>query len=211
MSRFRVQEKNPSEALARAAGRVCGVDEAGRGPLAGPVVAAAVILDAGHPIAGLRDSKQLSPASRERLAIEIRRHALCFAIALASVEEIDALNILQASLLAMRRAVEELHPAARFALIDGNQLPRLPIAARAIVGGDAIEPAISAASILAKTHRDTLMRSFANRYPGYGFETHVGYPTPAHLACLRERGPCAIHRRSFAPVRQAMAEFGIDG
>lgn len=199
------------EAPARAAGRACGVDEAGRGPLAGPVVAAAVILDPHRPIDGLRDSKRLSAASRERLAAEIRGHALCFAIAEASVEEIDAMNILQASLVAMARAIEALRPAARFALIDGNRLPRLSIAARALVGGDASEPAISAASILAKTHRDALMRVFARRYPGYGFEHHVGYPTPAHLACLRQRGPCAIHRRSFAPVRQAMTAFGVGG
>ena len=197
------------EAPARALGRVCGVDEAGRGPLAGPVAAAAVILDVRRPIAGLRDSKQLSPAARERLADVIRRQALCFATAEATVEEIDTLNILQASLLAMTRAIDRLSPAARFALIDGNRLPRLSIPARTIVGGDATEPAISAASILAKTHRDALMRACALQYPGYGFDQHVGYPTPAHLACLRERGPCPIHRRSFAPVRQAIASFGV--
>jgi ribonuclease HII len=210
MPRRPARSDEPLEAPARTAARTCGVDEAGRGPLAGPVVAAAVILDAHHPIVGLRDSKQLSAAARERLAVEIRRHALCFAIAEASVEEIDSLNILQASLLAMRRAIEQLQPAARFAIVDGMQLPRLSIPGRAIVGGDASEPAISAASILAKTHRDALMRDFADAYPGYGFESHVGYPTPAHLASLRIRGPCLIHRRSFAPVRQALADLCIN-
>ena len=192
---------NLFEAPARALGRVCGTDEAGRGPLAGPVVAAAVILDPRRPIDGLRDSKQLSKTAREALAQAIRARALAWQVAAASVQEIDELNILQASLLAMRRAIEALQPAARFALIDGNQLPRLAIPARAIVGGDALEPAICAASILAKTHRDALMRQLDRAHPGYGFATHVGYPTPEHLARLRERGPCAAHRRSFAPVR----------
>lgn len=196
------------EAPARASGRVCGADEAGRGPLAGPVVAAAVILDPRRPIEGLRDSKQLSPARRETLAAEIRARAIAWQVACSSVTEIDELNILQASLLAIRRAVEALQPAAHFALIDGNQLPRLPIPARAIVGGDAMEPAISAASILAKTHRDALMRALDAAHPGYGFATHVGYPTPDHLARLRERGPCAAHRRSFAPVRALLG--GLD-
>jgi ribonuclease HII len=156
----------------------------------------------------LRDSKQLSPARREALALEIRSRAIAWQVAASSVQEIDELNILQASLLAIRRAIEALEPAARFALIDGNQLPRLVIPARAIVGGDAIEPAISAASILAKTHRDALMRALDAEHPGYGFATHAGYPTPGHLALLRDRGPCAAHRRSFAPVRAVLAESG---
>ena len=184
--------------------RVCGVDEAGRGPLAGPVVAAAVILDARRPIAGLRDSKQLSPARRDNLAVLIRERALGWSIAAASVEEIDRLNVLQASLLAMKRAIEALDPAAEAALVDGNQLPRLAIEARAVIGGDALEPAISAASILAKQHRDHLMAELDLMYPGYGFAEHAGYPTARHLRRLRELGPCGIHRRSFAPVRDLL-------
>jgi ribonuclease HII len=192
---------NLFEGPARLAGLICGPDEAGRGPLAGPVVAAAVILDPGRRIVGLRDSKQLSPARRQALAVEIRARAIAWQVACSDVAEIDTLNILQASLLAMRRAIEALEPAARFALIDGNQVPHLAIPARAIVGGDALEPAISAASILAKTHRDALMRALDAEYPGYGFASHVGYPTREHLSRLRELGPCAAHRRSFAPVR----------
>lgn len=192
------------EQPARVARRLCGVDEAGRGPLAGPVVAAAVILDPGRPIDGLRDSKQLSAARRARLAEEVRERSIAWAVADATVEEIDLLNILQASLLAMRRAVEALDPPAQFALIDGNQLPRLRISARAVIGGDATEPAISAASIVAKTHRDALMRELDSRYAGYGFAQHAGYPTPEHLRLLRDLGPCAIHRRSFAPVRELL-------
>jgi ribonuclease HII len=184
--------------------RVCGVDEAGRGPLAGPVVAAAVILDARRPIAGLRDSKQLSPARRDDLAVLIRERALGWSIAASSVEEIDRLNVLQASLLAMKRAIEALDPAAEAALVDGNQLPRLAIEARAVIGGDALEPAISAASILAKQHRDHLMAELDLMYPGYGFAEHAGYPTARHLRRLRELGPCGIHRRSFAPVRELL-------
>ena len=184
--------------------RVCGVDEAGRGPLAGPVVAAAVILDARRPIAGLRDSKQLSPARRDNLAVLIRERALGWSIAAASVEEIDRLNVLQASLLAMKRAIEALDPAAEAALVDGNQLPRLAIEARAVIGGDALEPAISAASILAKQYRDHLMAELDLMYPGYGFAEHAGYPTARHLRRLRELGPCGIHRRSFAPVRDLL-------
>jgi len=181
--------------------RVCGADEAGRGPLAGPVVAAAVILDPRRPIDGLRDSKQLSPARREALAQAIRGRASAWAVAEASVQEIDRLNVLQASLLAMKRAIELLDPAAEIALVDGNQLPRLRIEARAIVGGDALEPAISAASILAKQHRDLLMVELHRVFPGYGFAEHAGYPTPRHLQRLRELGPCEAHRRSFGPVR----------
>ena len=184
--------------------RIAGVDEAGRGPLAGPVVAAAVILDPRRPIAGARDSKQLTAPQRERLAVAIREQALAWAIASASVEEIDRLNILQASLLAMRRAVAALVPAADFALIDGNRLPVLGIAARAVVGGDRSIAEISCASILAKTHRDAWMRELDRQHPGYGFAEHFGYPTPEHRRRLHELGPCAIHRRSFAPVRAAL-------
>jgi ribonuclease HII len=180
---------------------VCGADEAGRGPLAGPVVAAAVILDPERPIAGLRDSKTLSATLREQLAPVIRSRATAWAVAEASVEEIDRLNILQASLLAMRRAIEALQPAADLALVDGNQLPRLRIEARAVIGGDALEPAISAASILAKVHRDRLMTELDAAFPGYGFAEHAGYPTARHLDCLRRLGPSAVHRRSFRPVR----------
>jgi ribonuclease HII len=183
--------------------RVCGVDEAGRGPLAGAVVAAAVILDPRVAIAGLRDSKQLSPARREVLAGLIRARALAWAVGLASVEEIDRLNILRASLLAMRRAVEALDPPADAALIDGNVLPPLQLRMQAIVGGDATEPAISAASILAKTHRDAMMCALHTDFPGYGFARHFGYPTPEHLRLLRALGPCPAHRRSFAPVAAA--------
>lgn len=189
------------EAPARAARRLCGVDEAGRGPLAGPVVAAAVILDPLRPIEGLRDSKQMTARQRDEVAVAIRACALAWSVAQASVEEIDEINILQATLLAMRRAIELLDPAADYALIDGNQLPRLAMPARAVIGGDATEPAISAASILAKTHRDALMIAYDATYPGYGFAEHVGYGTPQHLARLRTLGPCVLHRRSFAPVR----------
>jgi len=187
--------------------RVCGADEAGRGPLAGPVVAAAVILDPWRPIDGLRDSKQLSPRRREELAQAIRGRATAWAVAEASVQEIDRLNILQASLLAMQRAIELLDPAAELALVDGNRLPRLRIEARAVIGGDALEPAISAASILAKQHRDRLMAELDLAFPGYGFAEHAGYPTPRHLERLRQLGPCAVHRRSFAPVRSAARDM----
>lgn len=181
--------------------RVCGADEAGRGPLAGPVIAAAVILDPAWPIEGLRDSKRLSAARRGVLAQLIRGRSTAWAVAAASVDEIDRLNILQASLLAMRRAIEALEPAAEFALVDGDRLPRLAIEARAVIGGDALEPSISAASILAKHHRDRLMTELDRDFPGYGFAEHAGYPTPRHLERLRELGPCPAHRRSFAPVR----------
>lgn len=192
------------EAPARLARRLCGVDEAGRGPLAGPVVAAAVILDPLRPIDGLRDSKQMTARQRGEVAEAIRSCALAWCVAQASVTEIDELNILQATLLAMRRAVDGLAPGADYALIDGNQLPRLVVPARAVIGGDAIEPAISAASILAKTHRDALMIAYDATHPGYGFAEHVGYGTPQHLAQLRALGPCALHRRSFAPVRELL-------
>ncbi|MDP2832369.1 MAG: ribonuclease HII [Pseudomonadota bacterium] len=183
---------------------VCGVDEAGRGPLAGPVYAAAVILDPARPIVGLKDSKKLSAARREVLAEAIKAKALAWAIASADEEEIDRLNILQATLLAMRRAVLALVPAAEAALIDGNRCPQLPIPARAIVKGDALEPCISAASILAKTERDKVLRALADIYPAYGFERHAGYPTAEHLAALEAFGPCAVHRKSFGPVKRIL-------
>jgi ribonuclease HII len=187
-----------------AIGLIAGVDEAGRGPLAGPVVAAAVILDELKPIKGLDDSKKLSPATRERLFDEIRAKALCCAIAEASVEEIDTLNILQATMLAMRRAVEGLRLKPGKVLVDGNRLPVLRIAAEAIIQGDAKVQAISAASILAKVHRDRLCLLLHEQHPHYGFDEHKGYPTPEHLAALRAHGACSHHRRSFAPVREAL-------
>lgn len=180
---------------------VCGVDEAGRGPLAGPVFAAAVILDPARPIEGLADSKKLSERTRERLALEIRGRALAFGVAFASVEEIDEINILQATLLAMRRAVEALQVQPAEALIDGNRCPPLAIPARAIVRGDATEPAISAASILAKTARDAEMRRIHEAFPQYALDRHKGYDTAAHRAALNLHGPAPFHRKSFAPVR----------
>lgn len=183
---------------------VAGVDEAGRGPLAGPVVAAAVILDELQPIAGLADSKKLSPKRRLALYDEIRAKALCCSIAEASVEEIDRLNILQATLLAMVRAVQGLRLKPRLTLVDGNRLPALDMPAQAIVSGDALVPAISAASILAKVQRDQWCERIAADYPQYGFAAHKGYGTAAHLAALRTHGPCAHHRRSFAPVAQLL-------
>lgn len=185
-------------------GLLAGVDEAGRGPLAGPVVAAAVILDDENPIDGLADSKQLSERTRERLFDEIRARALCCAIAEASVEEIDRLNILQATMLAMRRAVESLRLKPTKVLVDGNRLPVLKVAAEAIVQGDAKVQAISAASILAKVHRDRLCLQLHELHPLYGFAEHKGYPTPEHLAALQTHGACAVHRRSFAPVRAVL-------
>jgi ribonuclease HII len=182
------------------AGLVAGVDEAGRGPLAGPVVAAAVILDERHPIQGLADSKKLTALRRERLFDEIRAKALCCSIAEASVEEIDRLNILQATLLAMRRAVAGLRLKPNKVLVDGNRLPTLEVLAEAIVGGDALVPAISAASILAKVHRDRWCLTLDQQYPQYGFAQHKGYGTAAHLAALRAHGPCAQHRTTFRPV-----------
>ncbi len=184
-----------------ACGLVAGVDEAGRGPLAGPVVAAAVILDDLAPIAGLRDSKTLGPVTRERLALEVRGRALCCSVGLASVEEIDQLNILQATLLAMQRAVEGLRLRPKLVQVDGNRLPKLDIPAEAIVKGDSKVAAISAASIVAKVHRDGLLLALHALHPAYGFATHKGYPTPEHLAALRLHGACSAHRRSFAPVR----------
>jgi ribonuclease HII len=186
------------------AARIAGVDEAGRGPLAGPVVAAAVILDPSRPIEGLRDSKALSPRQRAALAAAIRERAAAWAIGIAEVDEIDAINILQATLAAMRRAVFALDVAPSEALVDGNVLPRLACPARAIVKGDRDVAAISAASIIAKTTRDAMLDALDGRYPGYGFARHKGYPTPAHLAALARLGPCPAHRRSFAPVAQQL-------
>ena len=180
---------------------VCGVDEAGRGPLAGPVYAAAVILDPDRPIKGLKDSKLLSEGRREFLAKEIFGRSHACAVALATVEEIDRLNILQATLLAMQRAVAGLGMLPDVAWIDGNRCPKLPCRARAIVQGDRLHAVISAASILAKTARDAEMRALHRRYPQYGFDRHKGYPTAEHVELLGRYGPCEIHRRSFAPVR----------
>lgn len=180
---------------------ICGVDEAGRGPLAGPVSAAAVILDPAYPIPGLNDSKKLSEKQRERLAPLIRERALAWAVAYASVEEIDSLNILQATLLAMKRAVQALTLQPQLVLVDGLYCPDTGIRSEAIVKGDSKVAAISAASILAKTSRDALMLQLHEQYPAYGFAIHKGYPTAAHLAALREHGVSEIHRKSFKPVR----------
>lgn len=185
-------------------GLIAGVDEAGRGPLAGPVVAAAVILDEMHPIAGLNDSKKLTALRRERLYDEIRAKALCCSVAQASVEEIDRLNILQATLLAMRRAVEGLRLKPAKVLVDGNRLPVLGVLAEAIVGGDALIPSISAASILAKVTRDRWCAELDRQYPQYGFAAHKGYGTAVHLAALRAHGACPEHRKTFAPVTQVL-------
>ena len=186
-------------------GLLAGVDEAGRGPLAGPVVAAAVILDDLAPIKGLADSKQLTPARRERLYDEIRAKALCCSIAQASVEEIDRLNILQATMLAMQRAVQGLRLKPHKVLVDGNRLPALDVLAEAIVSGDALVPAISAASILAKVTRDRLLVELHQQHPAYGFDRHKGYGTVQHMQALQTHGPLDVHRRSFAPVARAAA------
>lgn len=183
-----------------------GVDEAGRGPLAGPVVAAAVILDRARPIDGLDDSKALSAARREALAVLIRTDARAWALGMASVEEIDRLNILQASLLAMQRAVQGLAVAPCLALVDGNRAPRLACAVQTVVGGDALVPAISAASILAKVERDALMVALDAQFPQYGFAAHKGYPTAAHVAALARHGVSPVHRCSFAPVRRVLEQ-----
>lgn len=183
---------------------MAGVDEAGRGPLAGPVVAAAVILDELNPVKGLADSKKLTALRREILFDEIRAKALCCSIALATAEEIDSLNILQATLLAMRRAVEGLRLKPHKVLVDGNQLPRLSMLAEAVVGGDALVPSISAASILAKVYRDRWCAEFHLQYPQYGFAAHKGYGTAEHLAALRTHGACPQHRRSFRPVAEVL-------
>ncbi|NNJ90303.1 MAG: ribonuclease HII [Gammaproteobacteria bacterium] len=183
---------------------VCGVDEVGRGPLAGPVIAAAVVLDPDHPIAGLRDSKKISEKKREILNIEIREKALSWCIARADVDEIDELNILHASMLAMKRAVEGLEVAAHHALIDGNRVPDLQCSAEAIVGGDNLVDCISAASIIAKVARDHEMVDMDNLYPGYGLAKHKGYPTKVHMEALNSLGITEIHRRSFGPVKRIL-------
>lgn len=190
--------------------KIAGVDEAGRGPLCGPVYAAAVILDPARPIDGLNDSKKLSEKKREALAPLIRERALAWAVGIATVEEIDRLNILHATMLAMRRAVQGLAVPPDQVLVDGNRIPPgLTVPARAIVGGDTSEAAISAASILAKTGRDHEMMALAALYPQYGIAKHKGYPTAEHLAALRIHGPSPIHRRSFAPVAQSALDFGM--
>ena len=184
---------------------IAGVDEAGRGPLAGPVSVAAVILDPNHPIAGLNDSKKLSEARREALYPQIIEHALAWHIEFVQADEIDELNILHATMAGMRRAVCALQPAAQLARIDGNRIPTgLPCHAEALIGGDALDPAIMAASILAKVARDRAMIALHDEFPAYGFAVHKGYPTPAHLTALNTHGPCPQHRQSFAPVRRSM-------
>lgn len=188
---------------------ICGVDEAGRGPLVGSVVAGAVVLDPNQPIIGLRDSKKLSPARREQLYAEIMQKARAWGVGQASPGEIDTLNILQATMLAMRRAIEALSERLgewpSKALIDGNRCPILPIASEAIIKGDAKEPAISAASIIAKVTRDQQMQALHAQYPQYGFNQHMGYPTEAHMQALKQYGPCEEHRRTFAPVRDLIS------
>ena len=188
---------------------ICGVDEAGRGPLVGSVVAGAVVLDPNQPIMGLRDSKKLSPARREKLYAEIMQKARAWGVGQASPGEIDTLNILQATMLAMRRAIEALSERLgewpSKALIDGNRCPILPIASEAIIKGDAKEPAISAASIIAKVTRDQQMQVLHAQYPQYGFNQHMGYPTEAHMQALKQYGPCEEHRRTFAPVRNLIS------
>lgn len=183
---------------------VCGVDEAGRGPLAGPVYAACVVLNPTHVIDGLADSKQLSEKQRNALTIEIKRHAIAWAIAFATVEEIDQINILQASLLAMQRAVESLPFSPELIMVDGQHSPRFNCEVQTVIEGDRLIPAISAASILAKTARDTEMLRLHQIYPQYGFDRHKGYPTQAHLNALQHHGACNIHRQSFAPVKKIM-------
>ncbi len=189
-------------------GLLAGVDEAGRGPLAGPVIAAAVILDPRRPIDGLQDSKQLSAARRTALAARIRNEALAWALGRAEAAEIDRLNILQATLLAMQRAVAALEPAPQRVQVDGNQAPRLACPVEAVVKGDARIPAIAAASILAKVVRDEEMEGLEAQYPGYGFARHKGYPTRAHIESLERLGPCPQHRLSFAPVRDCLQGNG---
>lgn len=204
-----VRSAQQQEMFARAKARLsCGVDEAGRGPLAGPVFAAAVILDPHFTITGIADSKTLSAPARERLAAEIKMGALAWAVALASVEEIDTLNILQASLLAMRRAIEALKLVPDEVLVDGLQCPRVSIPARAIVRGDSSVEQIAAASILAKTSRDAYMCELHLQYPEYGLDRHKGYSTSQHLLAIKRLGVTPAHRRSFAPVREALSARG---
>ena len=191
--------------------RSAGVDEVGRGPLAGPVVAAAVILPQGYVLAGLTDSKRLSARRREALAAILREEAECWALGSASAAEIDALNIHHATLLAMRRAVLALPQAPEQLMVDGRFTPEGPWRATAVVGGDATVPSISAASIIAKVARDALLAELHGRYPAYGFDRHAGYPTPAHLAALSEHGPCPEHRRSFAPVARCLRHSATAG
>jgi len=183
---------------------VAGVDEAGRGPLAGPVVAAAVVLSVSYPIDGLADSKTLSALRREALAVQIRAHATAWALGMASVEEIDRLNILQATMLAMQRAVQGLAMTPDLVLVDGNRAPRLSCPVRTVVRGDALIKSISAASILAKVARDAILQDLDGEYPGYGFAVHKGYPTAAHQRALETLGPSPVHRRSFGPVRRLL-------
>ena len=185
---------------------IAGVDEVGRGPLAGDVVAAAVILDPERPVEGLRDSKKLSQSRRESLAVAIRERALAWSVARATVAEIDALNILQASLLAMHRAVAGLQPQPAYVLVDGNRLPRWDYPSEPVIKGDDRVPAIAAASILAKVQRDAELVALEDTYPGYGFARHKGYPTAAHLAALEELGVTPVHRRSFAPVKKLLTK-----
>jgi len=186
-----------------------GVDEAGRGPLAGPVVVAAVILPARYDLAALDDSKRLTALSRERLAPQIEAQAVAFAVEFVEVDEIDRVNILKATMNGMQRAVENLQPAPHKVLIDGNRAPQLSFEVQTVVGGDHLVASISAASILAKVYRDRLMLTMHERYPDYGFDQHKGYPTALHLERLKDLGPCPIHRKSFAPVRRAI-ETGFD-
>lgn len=199
------------EALPMPQGRVAGVDEAGRGPLAGPVVAAAVILDDNNPLEGLRDSKRLTAARRDRLFDEIREKALAWSVASASVAEIDTINILQATLVAMQRAVDGLLPMAEFVFIDGNRCPALACPTQAVIKGDDRVAAISAASIIAKVTRDREMQSLDEQYPGYGLAQHKGYPSKAHLAALESLGITDIHRRSYAPVRKMLEKSAGSG
>lgn len=187
--------------------RLAGVDEVGRGPLIGPVVAAAVILDPARPIEGLNDSKKLTARRREALAVEIRERALAFAVAEASAAEVDALNVFHATHLAMRRAIDALAPAAEYLLVDGNRLPGHHVPGQAVVKGDARHPAIAAASILAKVERDAGMLALDARHPDYGFARHKGYPTREHLAALERLGALPEHRRSFGPVKRQLALF----
>ena len=199
------------EVLPMPRGRVAGVDEAGRGPLAGPVVAAAVILDDNNPVEGLRDSKRLTAARRDRLFDEIREKALAWSVASASVAEIDTINILQATLVAMQRAVDGLLPKAEFVFIDGNRCPALACPTQAVIKGDDRVAAISAASIIAKVTRDREMQSLDEQYPGYGLAQHKGYPSKAHLAALESLGITDIHRRSYAPVRKMLEKSAGSG